>query len=196
MARRKAQLPEVRREHESPLGEYRVAAGLSTAELARRAKIPIGTISQLQNGMVTPIYQMGKRKGRWKEGALAIAEVLQVPVEDLFPRYACRLASTADLAPAQVCSISHTTSGADPHDQVEAMDNLIKVLQPLDSKTRESILLVECLGLSLRDAGRVLGISGTRVGQLIYRAKCRAFRERYRGESFTPTTLYKRGMAG
>ncbi|MDH3353149.1 MAG: hypothetical protein OEL87_01760, partial [Nanoarchaeota archaeon] len=100
-------------EHKSPLGQYRLDAGLKIKDLAKLAKTHNSTIAELQNGSTSPIYEnsyKGNMPGSWKPVTLRIAEVLEtilkenaelrnsynkdipkVTVEDLFPRYACKI---------------------------------------------------------------------------------------------------------
>ncbi len=101
------------REYESPLGQYRVEAGLRVMELEKLSGVGIGTIGRLQNGTMSPVYEKsrgGVSVGSWKPDALKLTEVLgnilkenyqlrypfdkdipEVTVEDMFPRYACKV---------------------------------------------------------------------------------------------------------
>ncbi len=101
------------REYESPLGQYRVEAGLKGRELEKLSGVANGIISSLQNGTMSPVYEKscgGISVGFWKPDALKLTKVLgnilkenyqlrypfdkdipEVTVEDMFPRYACKV---------------------------------------------------------------------------------------------------------
>lgn len=119
------------REYESPLGEFRVEAGLYIKDLAELAETNIGAVSAYQNGTISPIYERSSGShfaGQWKSDALRIAEVLGdilkekrelddpsnrdipiITIEDLFPRYACKFDF---LRPTQE-ELLESTSGED-----------------------------------------------------------------------------------
>jgi transcriptional regulator with XRE-family HTH domain len=170
MARRKTQLPEVRREHESALGDLRVAAGLTIGELARQVGVSGALITNLQCGYASPTFLRGPRAGTWKPKTLAICAVLGAEPEDVFPGYACRLQYRGELTPAQVHAITHVSEPSDPEARVEGRSELIGILCGMKPKLRE-VLVLRCLGFTLEEVGEVLGVSRQRACQLAANAE-------------------------
>jgi transcriptional regulator with XRE-family HTH domain len=78
-----------RKEYESPINEYRVAAGLTHKELAAETNISSPTICSLANGTLSPIREKGG--GQLRKDAKKLCEFFNVGPEDLFPRYVCSL---------------------------------------------------------------------------------------------------------
>jgi RNA polymerase sigma factor (sigma-70 family) len=170
MARRKTLLPEVRREHESALGDFRVAAGMTIVDLAERARVSVNLIQRLQNGYASPVWTEGQRAGIWKPKTLAICAVLGAEPEDVFPGYACRLQYRGDLSPEQIHAITHVTEARDPEDRAERARELVPLLAAIRPKDREALVLTSLLGLTLDEAGFVLGVSHERVRQMVAKA--------------------------
>uniref|UniRef100_A0A6M3JN34 Putative sigma-70 region domain containing protein n=1 Tax=viral metagenome TaxID=1070528 RepID=A0A6M3JN34_9ZZZZ len=79
-------------EMESLIRDIRLEKGLTIEQLSDLAEIKPSYVSCLQNGLLSPIYLIGKLAGRIKPGAQKIADALDVPVESLFPRYFCEIA--------------------------------------------------------------------------------------------------------
>jgi transcriptional regulator with XRE-family HTH domain len=76
-----------RKEYESPINDYRIAAGLTHKELAVRAHVLCTSITALASGISSPI----KGNGQLKKDAERLCEFFKVAPEDLFPRYLCSL---------------------------------------------------------------------------------------------------------
>lgn len=105
-----------KKEYESPLGLYRVKAELTVGNLEKLTGVSPGEIAALQNGTESPVYESRYKNhpvGSWKPQALKITKVLsdilyeqaqldnpserdipRLNIEDLFPRYACRVTSS------------------------------------------------------------------------------------------------------
>jgi transcriptional regulator with XRE-family HTH domain len=79
-----------RKEYESPINDYRIAAGLTHKELASRANVLRTSISALASGISSPIME----NGQLKKDAKRLCEFFKVAPEDLFPRYLCSLNSS------------------------------------------------------------------------------------------------------
>jgi len=78
------------REYEAEnIHKYRVARGLTVYELSKIAGVSVGSICQLANGSMSPLYEYPNRKGEIKPIAFQLAEALGVSVSVLFPRYIC-----------------------------------------------------------------------------------------------------------
>ena len=77
------------KEYESPIHDYRVAAGLTLKELSAQSKVSITTIGSLANGMLAPIKEDGS--GQLRKPAKILCEFFEVGPEELFPRYICSL---------------------------------------------------------------------------------------------------------
>jgi transcriptional regulator with XRE-family HTH domain len=78
-----------RKDYESPLNDYRIAAGLTHKELAAKANVQCTMISALANGTFSPIKENGS--GQLRKDAKKLCEFFKVGPEDLFPRYVCSL---------------------------------------------------------------------------------------------------------
>jgi transcriptional regulator with XRE-family HTH domain len=79
------------REYESNIHIYRVAQGLTVAQLAELASISINLIFRLANGTDSPLYEMKRKCGQLKPYAQKLCEVLRAEPSDLFPRYFCKI---------------------------------------------------------------------------------------------------------
>ena len=92
---RRGRLPYVdaKREYESPIHEFRVAAGLTCKELAKQSGVAMGAIYALANGMMAPIKEniRGELSGELRKSAKLLCKFFEVGPEVLFPRYICSL---------------------------------------------------------------------------------------------------------
>jgi transcriptional regulator with XRE-family HTH domain len=101
------------RDYESPIHEYRVAAGLTLNELARAINTSATSISALANGSASPIYEIGAKKGKLKIVAQDLCAFFNKEPSDLFPRYFCNIlhTHTFDIVPftsySEVCAMDH-----------------------------------------------------------------------------------------
>jgi RNA polymerase sigma factor (sigma-70 family) len=89
-------LPHIRqnREYESPIGQYRVAMGLTIKELAEKCDEITSVICGYQNGTILPYYIVGNKNkgippGTVRPSAEKLCEIFNVKLSDLFPRYIC-----------------------------------------------------------------------------------------------------------
>ena len=78
-----------KREYESPIHEFRVAAGLTCKELMKQSNVNLTSIFALANGMMSPIKENGS--GELKESAKLLCQFFEVGPEVLFPRYICTI---------------------------------------------------------------------------------------------------------
>jgi len=122
------------REYESSIHAYRVSRGLTLKNLSKAAEVSIGYISSLANGTRSPIFAMS---GHVKPSVSRIAKVLRADVEDLFPRYFCKIKSDSDvdLLEAQLNEITVSTysqvSAEEIVSRTQTRDKLGEVLNSL-----------------------------------------------------------------
>ena len=77
------------REWENYIQEVRVERGLTISELAEKAETSSSQLVQLMSGIISPLYQIGRRKGLVKPWVERICVVLNVEPEHMFPREIC-----------------------------------------------------------------------------------------------------------
>ena len=124
------------KEYESPLHEYRVAQGLTIAELTRKTGVTQQYISGLANGMISPLLQ----DGRVRPCAAKLCEFFNVDMEDLFPRYICSLnrAYKFDVTDYETYSERIADSSYDNFENIEYVHSL---LQNTPLSTQQIIML-------------------------------------------------------
>jgi transcriptional regulator with XRE-family HTH domain len=162
------------REYESPIGQYRVAMGLTIAELCELAGVAQHTYSALQNGMQSPLSNQRGSIGQPRAAALAICRVLHVDFEEAFPRYFCRIIPPVDLTDEQVLDISHSQPPADLERTVFARRRIEQVLAACRSLTnRERLVLhrYHVQGDTLEEVGGRLDLSRNRIAQILWKSE-------------------------
>jgi RNA polymerase sigma factor (sigma-70 family) len=153
-----------RKEYESPLHEYRVAKYLTVKELSTAAKVSITDICALANGLTSPIYLAGERKGKPKPAALSISRVLGVSFEDLFPRYFCRLrsADSQNFTSDQIEEITVSKGSRNATDVYSSVANREVVGALLSSIRQRELRVIICrfyLGLTLGEISKRMGLT-------------------------------------
>lgn len=178
-------LPRLRgnKEYESPIGEYRVAKGMTIQDLKRASGVHQTVISGLQNGTISPIY-LSRKAGKIKPDAESICRVLGISIEDAFPRYFCRIRQVGkDFTPDQILSISNGQQPPDPLKtitRIEAISTLRHIISSVlsrrqylvlsrhfgfeDENPRSCIKIAEDLGLSSQ---RVFQIKRNAISRLV-----------------------------
>jgi len=76
------------RYYESPIHAWRVANGLTIRELSSRTGVAQTQISALANGTMSPVKE---KSGLLKKSAKALCAFFGLEMEDLFPRYFCKI---------------------------------------------------------------------------------------------------------
>ena len=160
------------REYESLIGATRVARGFSIKDVCADAKVDPTTFCALQNGMESPLYVY---TGYLKPTAKRICDVLDIDVEDAFPRYFCKIKTPEneinDLTQGQINEILNQKTETPEmflqlKQQSHIVSKLLSVLNP-----REEFVLKHRNGfdgsaMSLNDIGVLLKISQERVRQI------------------------------
>ena len=178
-------LPRLRgnKEYESPIGEYRVAKGMTIQDLVRESGVQQTVISGLQNGTISPIY-ISRSAGKIKPDAESVCRVLSISIEDAFPRYFCRIRQVGkDFTPDQILSISHGQKPLAPLKIItrsEAISVLGNIMSSVlshrqylvlsryfgfeDEEPRSCIKIAEDLGITSQ---RVLQIKRNAISRLV-----------------------------
>ena len=167
------------REFESELGLYRIKRNLSIKELCERANVSIGAYGNLNNGMTSPLFEnrLNSDGTNIKPIVQRLANVLNVDVEDLFPRYFYRI----------------TNQDIDLHTVLEEVHPNLKMVNPeeqvIHMQLRES--LIKCLmTLSPREERVIASVFGLKDPQM-------TFSDLAKVHNVTSTTIYqifKKGM--
>jgi len=162
-------------EWENKLAETRVAAGYTLKKLAKAAKMKNYTqIISFQNGMQSPTYLIGFKKGTVKPAVINILKVLNVEFEDIFPRYFCDL-KKGELINSQIKEIleSEYSTYNRPNKKVfkkRLSLNLKKILSFLSPIEKNIINLRFFDDMTLKQIANVLNITAERVRQIEARA--------------------------
>jgi RNA polymerase sigma factor (sigma-70 family) len=194
-------LPHVKeyKEHESPLGEFRVAKGLTVDELAEKCNTVIGVIGRLQNGMMTPYYlrdnkSKGTRRGDVRIEVETMSEVLRASIAELFPRYICdierydRPRERVPFVESQLEDFSVNFQYANIRNsdrKFEVFEIFEKAMDEALSPREKDVLIGRFYkDLTLDEVGCGLAVSGERVRQVEKTAlrRLRAFFNKHRGK--------------
>lgn len=76
------------REYESPIGQFRIALGMTIKELCDEAGCSPGTYGNLQNGLYIPY---DPKTGQVKSWVNKMSIILGASLSELFPRYICEI---------------------------------------------------------------------------------------------------------
>jgi hypothetical protein len=117
------------RDYESPLHEYRVAAGLTIKELAAAVCSNGTQIGALANGTKSPLIESGANKGKLKDVAQSLCDFFNVDPADLFPRYFCKIVNDTKFEIDPFTSYSEKC--AEDHLEKYAKDDYLKKLLTL-----------------------------------------------------------------
>lgn len=174
MARPRAKMMHL--ERESTLTDWRIKRGITESALATACKISQQIVSGASFGKNPPIYITGPRRGKAKTWAPLMAEVLNVPLTILFPRYFCSLDSTeADAHPEDVtdATISQMTRcnshrwGGKRHDHIKLKDNIRLAFSSLLSIKHQRVMVLRHFeDYTLEQIGERLGMTRERIRQI------------------------------
>lgn len=152
------------REYESTLHEIRVSKGLTIKELANLAGVSKNAISSLANGMLSPVFEKRGLEGQVRTAAHKIAKALGVCLEDLFPRYFCRLGEgelTEDQYPGLM--IAAPPDGFESFERHEIVEHLFRRLNWREEFVVQARFFED---LTLNETGKRLGVRQERVRQV------------------------------
>jgi len=165
------------REYESPLGQYRVARGLTINELAEKCGIHLSNLVDLQNGMLPPYYlkknsSKGVNEGDLRPGIETMCKVLGASLGELFPRYICdieRYKVQRSFVPSQLEEFHPSVQFTNPEKSaanLELKKEASKCLATL-SPREEAILRMRIYeGETLEEIGEYFDITWVRVRQI------------------------------
>lgn len=155
-----------KKEYESNLSEFRVQKGLTITELCALAGVSQNTYSDLNSGVVSPVY----KNGTTKPSALKFAQALGVDLFDLFPRYFCSINEHKEISDEEIINNWHVGLVAnDPIDDVllkEKQDIANEIYQKIRPVHRNVLKLRIVDELTLEDTAKIIGVSRERVRQL------------------------------
>lgn len=165
-----------------------MSQGLTWHDLEVATGHEASSLMGLSTGAMSPVYELTTKThyaGQVKPVALAISEVLGVSLEDMFPRYVCRIRKdTDDMTDGQLIELSesqYSREAADPRmngiveaDAIEDMRKRLNFNELFREflKPREELALRRRFGLdtgtprTLDAIGREIGVSRNRVRQI------------------------------
>ncbi len=155
------------REYESPLHEYRVAQGLTIAELTRKAGIKQQYISGLANGTISPLL----RDGTVRPCAAKLCKFFNVDLEDLFPRYICSLNMSYkfDAVNYETYSERIADSSYKDYENHECIQSLLQNSK-LDKQQKTMLHMYFFMGMSLREIGKSLHRCQENIRKILFKA--------------------------
>jgi transcriptional regulator with XRE-family HTH domain len=161
-------LPRVdsKREYESPIHEYRVAAGLTIRELAIQAGVSAEAISSLANGMRAPVTKLGQLT----KSARKLCDFFSVGPEELFPRYICSLDQSYkfEIEPYEMWSEYAAEDHADRLLRRFYARQILRASQAhLTPRQKKYLTLCVFESHTLAEAASIEGVSYTRAKQIL-----------------------------
>jgi RNA polymerase sigma factor (sigma-70 family) len=168
-------LPHVRsnREQESPIGQYRVALGLTIHQLCNIAEVHIAQYCRLQSGVESPIYDTnykGARAGTPKRGVLRLCEALGIDFETAFPRYFCKMVRPGEyLTGDQIQDISMAPVPCDAEQALCLKQRRHQVWQAVAMLTDRERRVLELRFVNeetLDETAAVIGVARERIRQI------------------------------
>lgn len=165
-SRKTAYLPSYRinREYESPLHEYRVSKDWTVKDLVKHSNTHANNVCGLANGIMAPVV-----KGKITKAAQNIAKALDVTIEDLFPRYFCKIVNVDSFQKDQINNMSlsqHTLFESKNNRVIPAKDFWIKIKLYLKPKHFKIIFLRYKLGYTLQEVGDEFGLTREGIRQI------------------------------
>lgn len=159
-----------KKEYESNLSEFRVQHGLTIKELCALAGVNQNTYSDLNSGVVSPVYKTGIAK----PSALKLAQALGADLFDLFPRYFCSINEHKEISKEEIINNWHVGLVAnDPLDDVllkekqDIANEVYRKIRPIYRKVLKLRIVDE---LTREDIAKIIGVSIERVRQLEVKA--------------------------
>lgn len=166
-------------EKEANLNDFRLSKGLTIREVCSESGVSMDCYVALNNGTKSPVVERGPNRGQLKETAKRLVEFFNADLEDLFPRYYCRIAENG-LVPEQYDMFC---SRLEQIDDVERRHDVRKALNVLTTRERMVIRYRFAESETYRDIGRKIGVNAQRVSQIETKAlqKLRRFYRKTRG---------------
>jgi DNA-directed RNA polymerase specialized sigma subunit len=153
-------------QYESRIHELRVKKGLTVKALAEKAKVYISDVVSLANGTRSPFY---KTTNTIKKQAQAIATVLNVDVQELFPAYFCMLPLHVEsFEYSDIIEATMSTSEHKPDEKIEA-DELWKHVKEALKKNINNYLVLYYRyheDMTLDEIGVILNKNSERIRQI------------------------------
>ncbi len=167
------------REYESNIGVFRVAMGLSVAELSRACETDQSTISSLNNGMALPFYVKAGKAGEIKPYVKKMCKVLHASLEDLFPRYVCDI--DRNTKPKDKYVFEQAECVANGQFSMEHSDNKVgeqlalrreldRVLATLPEREEEILVLRFFNGMTLKEVAARFGLTSQAISSIEFTA--------------------------
>jgi transcriptional regulator with XRE-family HTH domain len=160
------------REYESRIGEYRILRGMTIKTLSEASGVSEGNIANLQNGMISPQYLVGKKAGKIKPWVKCVCNVLRVDATTLFPFYFCEVRNgnengfTQEQMPGFVINEHADKTPGEYYEELSLQKAMSKVLASLPPRYEYVLRLRFFDNLTFKEAGVFLGVNSERIRQI------------------------------
>jgi RNA polymerase sigma factor, sigma-70 family len=160
-----------KKEYESPIHEFRVAAGLTYKELMKQSNVDVASISALANGMMSPIKENGS--GELRKSAKLLCQFFEVGPEILFPRYICTIDRSFkhEVLPYETWSERVADGNIERSEKDRIIKHTVQTgLNRLTEKERRILVSYYFNGETYRQIAVKEGFSVERVRQIVMKA--------------------------
>ena len=153
-----------KKDHESNITRYRLAAGVKVVELADKIGCHQSELSSLINGMSRPFYKKGEIKPHVKR----LSAVLHASLAELFPRYICDIERNDEKVGGLLRSQMEGISIGESRDEKtrETISAVKKALAELPERNRDVIYKRFFLDMTFEEIADSYGVSRERIRQI------------------------------
>ena len=163
------------KELETPIWDIVKKKKIKVKDLRLDAGVNDATYYGLAKGELSPTYEVGKRAGQIKVSAKRLSDYLHVPVEELFPLYFCPIQRHSELTDDQIADIVHATNAS------PSAEEIIKRLYAiLPDRELEAVVCMVFDGLTIKQTGARLGVTGERARQIKNKALRRIYNNKHK----------------
>ena len=176
--------PRYNKEYPNNLHKYRVKKGFTVEALCEAAETNNNMISKLASGESPPL----DHEGRVKSVVQRISDILDVPIEDLFPRHICRFDQYTAVTEDQLIDVLYSPATPATIHDVREFNRVLAA--SLSAKELHVIEARYYRGLSLRDAMVELNMSQEGVRQVEAKALRKLRHPKSGMQSFVDITTF------
>ena len=139
---------------------------MTVKEVCLESKIPATMYHNLQNGMESPLYLVGKREGTVKGWVSRVLKTLDCTFAEAFPRYVCDLnkSKLTDDQCADFLMSNYSLNGN--KENIVNKDFVSYIMKSLTKKQKTAIYLIFFEECTLEEAGKYMNITRERVRQI------------------------------